>query len=223
MRLALRGTIETIHPGTDILGCAALYCSHFMLSTSRNWPDAPLQSPLQPRVARGVAGGGSESVEWLRCRGRDRSAVPQCRGHEMRSDALEGPHSIGVGGLGNGPFEMLGAEKTGFVSIGREDLGQMALVRLQVIGEAGVGQTDDAVRVRVASGPESGPRRAALGRDAKAVLELKRRGREGVDVRCTDAENADGSGIPEPGGRGAGPATASGTGRPRRAGRRRKS
>ena len=67
---------------------------------------------------------------------------------------------------------VLGAEETGLVSVRGEDLGEMALVRMQVIGEAGVGQSDDAVGVWVAAGPESGPRRAALGRDAEAVLEL---------------------------------------------------
>ena len=68
---------------------------------------------------------------------------------------------------------VLGAEETGLVSVRREDLGEMALVRMQVIGEAGVGQANDAVGVRVAACPESGPRRAALGRDAEAVLELE--------------------------------------------------
>ena len=85
---------------------------------------------------------------------------------------------------------VLGAEEAGLVSVRREDLGEMALVRVQVIGEAGVGQPDDAVGVRVAAGPERGSRRAALGRDAEAVLELERGGCEGVDMRRADAGDA---------------------------------
>ena len=75
---------------------------------------------------------------------------------------------------------MLGAEETGFVSVGGEDLGEMLLIRVQVIGESGVGQPDDAICVGVASGPEGGAGGAALGRDAEAVLELERGCGEGV-------------------------------------------
>ena len=85
---------------------------------------------------------------------------------------------------------MLRTEETGFVSVRREDLGEMLFIRVQVIGESGVGQPDDAIGVGVAAGPEGGPGGAALGRDAKAVLELERGCGEGVDMRCADGGDA---------------------------------
>ena len=72
------------------------------------------------------------------------------------------------------------------IAVFSQDLGEVALIGVQVPGKAGVAEPHDAVGMRVATGEDGGSRGTAAGGDAEAVLEADALCGEGVEIGGLD-------------------------------------
>jgi hypothetical protein len=90
------------------------------------------------------------------------------------------PAPLGVSGF------VLRAEEMRLVASTAEDLGEMPLVRMQVIREPSVREADDPIGVRESPGPECRAGRTALRRGAERVGEPNSCLGESVDIRRAD-------------------------------------
>lgn len=85
------------------------------------------------------------------------------------------------------PGLVLHAEEMGLIAGLPEELGQMLLAGVQVVGKAHVGEADDAIGMGEATSPEGSTGWATLGGGAEAVFEADAGGGELVNAGRTDA------------------------------------
>ena len=81
---------------------------------------------------------------------------------------------------------VLGAEEMRVVSAGAQNLGEVLLVRVQVVFKAAVREAHNAVGVGKTPRPQGRPRRAALRRGAEAVFKADAGCGKGVDMGRAD-------------------------------------